>query len=419
MDTRSILLVAGLAALAACPRRSSVSPAASGRVTATVADAATPGGAQPAAVANNAAARALVAQWLAAQNQGDFTAYQGLYATRFEGVRRSGAASRRMDRAGWMRERREMFTRAQRVTAEGVAVAAGPADAVVRFTQTWASGTYHDEGPKVLVLVADGPTLKITREELLRSRVEADADAAPPLAPGSFLLALPEAPAYLVLPGTPDGALARGAPTLVARDSPVTTREDLDPARLPASVAALLGRAVQLYGPSGPVCTGRLGAPAVVHRVDVHFGTRQRWEGTFETPHTHPLSAATIARDAWAQGAEGALLTATVDAPAVQCAGARWARLADLPPVAVYARSVADPASAALALARFRTLPAWTRLQTEYGRDPEAHRGGRWDAHQHGQPETWAWRTPGSPRSFVTVNAAAVTDGCRGLAAGA
>ena len=35
-------------------------------------------------------ARAVVQRWLEAQNQGDFAAYEKLYAPRFTGVRRSG-----------------------------------------------------------------------------------------------------------------------------------------------------------------------------------------------------------------------------------------------------------------------------------------------------------------------------------------
>src|SRR5262249_27020631 len=53
--------------------------------------------------------RALVDAWLAAQNRGDFAAYEKLYAQKFTGVRRSGTRTVSLDRAGWMRDRKRMF----------------------------------------------------------------------------------------------------------------------------------------------------------------------------------------------------------------------------------------------------------------------------------------------------------------------
>src|SRR5690606_40600880 len=60
--------------------------------------------------------------WLAAQNQGDFAAYQAMYAARFSGVRRSGAVTAAFDRAGWMKDRAGMFKRAMRVEVTGVTI---------------------------------------------------------------------------------------------------------------------------------------------------------------------------------------------------------------------------------------------------------------------------------------------------------
>src|SRR5438105_2725239 len=54
-------------------------------------------------------ALALVERWQAAQNKGDFAAYQALYATAFRGVRRSGARVSEFDRAGWLADRERMF----------------------------------------------------------------------------------------------------------------------------------------------------------------------------------------------------------------------------------------------------------------------------------------------------------------------
>jgi hypothetical protein len=45
--------------------------------------------------------KTLLDAWLKAQNDGDFNAYEKLYAQRFTGIRRSGPRTVKMDRAGW------------------------------------------------------------------------------------------------------------------------------------------------------------------------------------------------------------------------------------------------------------------------------------------------------------------------------
>src|SRR5687768_16879105 len=52
--------------------------------------------------------RKLLADWLAAQNGGDFAAYSKLYDARFQGVRRSGKKTVKLDRAGWIADRERM-----------------------------------------------------------------------------------------------------------------------------------------------------------------------------------------------------------------------------------------------------------------------------------------------------------------------
>jgi len=116
--------------------------------------------------------RALVDAWLAAQNQGDFAAYQALYAPQFVGIRRSGAKVVELDRAGWLKDRERMFKKPMVVKAKDLRVD----DLRVQFVQTWQSGTYKDTGRKQLMLVKVGSDLRIAREELLES-VGAQLDA--------------------------------------------------------------------------------------------------------------------------------------------------------------------------------------------------------------------------------------------------
>lgn len=137
-----------------------------------------------------AAARATVARWLAAQNAGRFDDYAALYAPAFEGVKRVGKTPKKMNRAAWLKDRKAMFKAAMQVGAIDVTVtlpAPGTTGgATVDFTQTWASGAFADTGPKRLVLDAAGAL--IVREELLSSRpVLTEAACLPALYPGASL----------------------------------------------------------------------------------------------------------------------------------------------------------------------------------------------------------------------------------------
>ena len=233
---------------------------------------------------------ALVARWLAAQNAGDFAAYQALYAEPFTGVRRSGKKTLRFDRAGWLADRKKMFSRPMVVSAGRVTIAPAPDRAHVTFEQTWASGTYRDVGPKVLTVVAVGAELRIGHEELLASRLA-------PSPGGDDLLAtlwLGRA-GRVVLPGRLDPDLALTKPTLLAGALPTRDPEcDSDPpdyeqdnnrfyacrasdptiasdtfiaeaavaARaLPPPLRALTGREVVSYDQAGAACAGVLTAP--------------------------------------------------------------------------------------------------------------------------------------------------------------
>jgi hypothetical protein len=110
-------------------------------------------------------ARAVVDQWLTAQNTGTFADYDKLYAKRFRGIRRSGAKTVALERADWMRERAKMFKTPMTVSIDQLVVDATGNRARVRFVQRFASGTYKDVGDKELVIVG----ALIVREEMLTS----------------------------------------------------------------------------------------------------------------------------------------------------------------------------------------------------------------------------------------------------------
>ncbi|MBP9086566.1 MAG: nuclear transport factor 2 family protein [Kofleriaceae bacterium] len=128
------------------------------------------GSSQAALKLNEAAVRRVVEQWLAAQNTGTFASYEALYAERFNGVKRVGAVVRTYDRAGWLTDRRRMFTAPMQVTATDVVITVDTGSAEVRLTQTFAQKSFKDSGSKKLLIIDSSQGLKIAREEMLQSQ---------------------------------------------------------------------------------------------------------------------------------------------------------------------------------------------------------------------------------------------------------
>jgi hypothetical protein len=144
-------------------------------------------------VATQSEPERLVAEWLAAQNRGDFDAYQKLYANGFHGVRRSGTRTVELDRAGWIADRQRMFQKPMTVSADSIDVERRSNGFRVTLLQTFASGRYHDVGRKQLELIRQDGALRIVREEQLESV------GAPAQASGAqyVLLLVPDAKAAL------------------------------------------------------------------------------------------------------------------------------------------------------------------------------------------------------------------------------
>lgn len=421
MNARSPTALAMLLALGCSASRPAPAPAPSPVAAiappSPVAVAPTPEAPAPSPVAELAAgeAQAVLDAWLRAQNTNDLAGYERLYAPRFTGVRRSGPRVRRFDRAGWMTDRRAMFQAAMQVSARDVAIVTGPEVATVRFTQDFTQGRFHDTGPKELVLVRAGGALSIVREEMLESRLGggAQAPAEPPTGALMHVLS-PGHERWIVLArASDDGSWSRGEPVLVDRDAQqVATRRDIDPGAVPQSLRELRGQAVRVFSGDGSACDARLGELAVLGRIDVHFGTEQRWSGEAPDGTRGPrMSDREVAREAWHESDGGMLLVARLDDASGCSATPLYGRLASLPPATVFAPSTADPALGQRALSRFRALPSWRRLQSEY-RESGAT-GPNWDSHERtSAPVVKVWQAPGSARRFVTVSASTTVGGC-------
>lgn len=121
-------------------------------------------------------AKALIDSWLKAQNDGDFHAYQTLYAQNFQGIKRVGKRTEPFDRVGWMADRGWMFEPPDRgkpmhVEIKDVEAQVSDSSAIIRFTQLFSRGNFADKGPKQIELVIEGREVRIAREEMLSSHV--------------------------------------------------------------------------------------------------------------------------------------------------------------------------------------------------------------------------------------------------------
>jgi ketosteroid isomerase-like protein len=317
-------------------------------------------------------ARALVESWLAAQNNGDFAAYEGLYAARFTGIKRAGDRTRRLDRKKWLADRQRMFTRAMKVEAADLSIEPTRGGAIVSFTQTWESGTFKDVGPKQLVLVNEGTALHIAREEMLASTIAGVSADAPALTANQFLAVVSsEGFVGVVLQPSVD-------PAKVAHEAPVSLE------RGQAAWARVGGGegTYELFGAAGKVCEVSGLERGLFANATFHFGQVQTWDGTFDglDPSKDKVDDATVAREVLDLAGDGVHEVVKVDAAA--CNGALWARLKVDGPAVVFASVDAAPFAARLRT-ELRKTGNWKRLQAEFEADEtvETTDGtkGRWD----------------------------------------
>jgi hypothetical protein len=372
MLSRSAVVLLVLATVVGCRRSETAS---SDPATDAAAAAARDAGAFRVAHAE-AEARAVMTAWLNAQNEGAFASYESLYAARFEGVRRSGTQTKRLDRARWMKERAAMFEQPMTVAAKDMVVVQSHEGADVRFVQTWTSGSYRDEGPKHVVLVRQGGALKIAREEMLKSQVANAASVAAERF--AFTVHLPGA--HLVLEDEAKDEWATGAPSTVSLGDPVVTRRAVDATKLPPDLAAWAGKKVELFGASGSACEGTVSTLFLAGRVVPHFGTMNYWSGTGDSAGEPKPPADVVAREAWDISRGGRLLVAEVKTASGDCKGALWGR-ASAPAKPVLTAGVpADATTAALALAELRKTKAWAATQADYLAQKEPQDPEKWDA---------------------------------------
>lgn len=261
--------------------------------------------------------KAVVDTWLAAQNSGNFDQYSGTYATRMTGIKRIGPRTYKYNRAGWVKDRKRMFKKKMKVAINDLKIHATPQSAVVSFTQTWESGSYKDVGPKQLLVVKDGKTLRIAREEMITSKIKNASKAkALPHKQFAFAQSYKKGGVGIVLEHK-SKLKAKGK---VQGDSPhsIVYR---DVASIPAETKKLMGKSYAFYGRKGQLCTGTIDGFKLTKDVTLHFSMGQTWEDE-KTPMQERLDTT------WSYGgAEGTRpsLIATLKTKG-DCTGALFAR---------------------------------------------------------------------------------------------
>ncbi|HWZ91536.1 MAG TPA: hypothetical protein VNW92_21890, partial [Polyangiaceae bacterium] len=177
--------------------------------------------------------------------------------------------------------------------------------------------------------------------------------------------------------------------------------------RLPKALRAWLGRTVRVLGESGVVCETRLQRFAIRAQISPDLATAEVWEGCAD----RAPAPETIARDIWRlSNVEGRSLVAEFSTP---CKGALFAADPDLQAPAIAAPQPAPAELGTVALAAFRELPAYTRIQEHFLADSPGV-DGAWEDRQ-GRRNVWSLDLPGRPPLvFVSVTAGA---GCASFSA--
>ncbi|MFT3926329.1 MAG: DUF4440 domain-containing protein [Myxococcales bacterium] len=288
-------------------------------------------------------ARALLAAWQAAQNAGDFAAYERLYGQRFTGVKRAGPRTRNFDRKGWLEDRKRMFEKPMQVDLALQSLNLQGGAVTVLGTQSFRMTGYQDRGQKQFTLAREGGALRIVREEMLASEL-----GPPPSISARMVVDVPEGPVLVILGRAPE-ALAAGKHVSTHAGAPAAVLEEASLEQAPAEASVFLAGDVQLVGPEG-VCTTRAKALRIAHVAYAHFGQVMTWRG--ENPDLPKPDAAQIEREIRELDPQGfwavELASRCVKEPLVALPGNA--------PIELYARSEVPTAQNELS-ARFAKLP--------------------------------------------------------------
>lgn len=324
----------------------------------------------PSAPPDQAEVKAAVEAWLAVQNQGDFAAYQALYADKLEGIKRVGARTWRFGRDGWMADRQRMFKKPMTVAAKEIELSGSARTPVVSLVQSFRQGKFADEGPKRLVFTRAGGALRIAREEMLHSVVE---NAPGPATSAALLTLTLGTTSYAVLDEPADPSWGTGK-----LEGPMTHRSGTFFALRHAGKAPMAtqwkDRKLTVYSARGRTCEAAIVRLVLLSGGTPHFIDVQVWEGFEGAP---PVSRSQRVREIYDLAPPVLAAELAVDKSCEpELATAAETKATVFTPAATTDES-ADAVSA------FRQLPAYLALQKEftgtYGGE------GEWAA----TPKTW------------------------------
>lgn len=299
--------------------------------------------------------RAVFDQWLKAQNDSDFAAYEATYARKFEGIKRVGAKTSKFDRDGWVKDRARMFKKKMNVTADEVKIATSGKTAVVTFTQTWESGTFKDVGPKQLVIAQDASGLRIAREEMMSSTVVGAASNAAPYNPDQAASVIEKGQFVVLKPSAGD----LGVGPIRPESRAYSATRAVDPAKWPQA-KTWDGRKMEVYGPSGKVCDTTVESVEILTRAYPHFGDVGHWD-------SEKRSDAYVAEQIWGLAGDQALVVARL-ADAKKCASGVWAKPAGSAATPI-AEVKIDGDLRAKVKKQFQALPGYAAILGEFKGD--------------------------------------------------
>jgi hypothetical protein len=315
-----------------------------------------------------------------AQKVADSSAYSALYAEHFSGL----LAGARLDRTAWLRAHEQSLSLGPALATAQVHIAVGAGGARVTFAPR--GQPISQRLPELFVIATtEGP--KIAHEAATRP---APSELANQL--GLWLAN----ERFAILSTKPEASWAEGVPSF-GGDNSASSAVALE--RLPKALRAWLGRPVRVLGESGTVCETRLQRFAIRAQISPDLATAEVWDGCSDE---HAQTPAQIAQDIWQLSApEGRTLVAELAAP---CKGALLAVDPDLPAPAIAAPEPASAELGAAALALFRELPAYARLQARFkAGSPDTD--GAWDD-RAARRAVWSLDLAGQrPLVFVSVEA--------------
>jgi ketosteroid isomerase-like protein len=308
--------------------------------------------------ADQEAIQSLIAAWQRSQNQGDFESYQKLYAERFVGIKRVGSRASQADRAGWLKDRRAMFSRPMTVEAKDVALTGGSSFVRARFTQTFRTPTFKDEGSKELRFARSASGWQIVHEEMLTSSTGKPSIRGPEISSGEFSFVRQVPGGTLILLDRYASLNPISGKVTHVRDGVFTraVRQELVEERF----RKFVGKTFVVHDLSGGSCEVTPRELTIYGEAFPHFGMINEWDG--EGVEGRHYSGDERALSAWSLVGEERWMA--LRAPE-QCVGT-WARLKELAPAELYRRQNGLEIEKAATLA-FKQTEGYRKLLTSAG----------------------------------------------------